>query len=229
MRKTHRILATLCVGVMILGMLTACGTSKKDTSTSTNTKAEATTGTEATATTSAETVASEEKTDVAGSYTYIIASDKLAGKTAHNGFISAIGVVGVNALTLNEDGTYVYKKQVANFDEKGAIKEGGVNIEYTFTGSYTADGKKVTLESPEDCEFSEDWGDLSTQGYLASTSGTASKGDMVVPKDDEKYDPLNCFETEYYTYSDNHESPVVVTVDPSGSYTYNAVASSDDE
>lgn len=167
---------------------------------------------------------------IAGTYKYQISPEQLEGQTSHNGFISALGASQINTLVLNDDGTYEYTKQIVVLNDSGKVDSNGINLTHKFTGKYTSEDFVVTLESPEDNEFDENWASLSETGYLLNSSGKASAGDLVQVKEDEFHKPLDLFLTEYYLDSEKHDSSVVVTVDKETStFTYNETKSSDDE
>lgn len=84
-----------------------------------------------------------------------------------------------------------------------------VKVEYTFTGSYTADGDTVTLNAAEKCTFSEDWGNLS--GYIENTEG----------KDSTEAEALSVFPTQFYAVSESGNANAVVKVSSDGTFTYN--------
>ena len=171
----------------------------------------------------------EDQTEDGRVYTFALTTEDLAGKTAHNGFISGIGAQERNKVILKEDGTYEYTKEVAIYDEDGNKNEDGVDLVYLYTGKYTEADGEVTLEIPEDCEFKENWASLEEKGYLLSSEGKASEGDLVTPKEGETYDPMNTFLTEYYVDSANCDSPVVIIVDDeTGEFSYKEVESDDD-
>lgn len=165
---------------------------------------------------------------VAGTYTHELTAEDLAGATSHNGFLSALSATQKNTLVLNEDNTYSYTKTVTAPEKDG--QDLGLNLTFEFTGTYTAEENVVTLEVPTDCKFEEAWGALADAGMFLNSAGSASNGDKVQCKEGETHDPLDMFLTPYYLDSTNHDSSVVVTINTEdGSFTYNEVASSDDE
>lgn len=171
----------------------------------------------------------DDQTEEGRVYTFELTKEDLAGKTAHNGFISGTGAQERNKVVLKDDGTYEYTKEVAKYDEDGNKQEDDLDLVYVYTGKYTEADGEVTLEIPEDCEFKEDWGILEEKGYLLSSEGKASAGDKVVPKEGEEYDPMNTFLTEYYVDSAKCDSPVVIIVDDeTGEFSYKEVESDDD-
>ncbi len=168
-------------------------------------------------------------------YTLYLTKEDLAGNTYHNGFVSAVGMTEMNTVVLKDDGTYEYTKLLGTVNENGEAVEiesdrGTLyySVCYVYTGTYTRDGDQVTLNVPTECVFAEDWGSLSTAGYLVNSEGTASKGDMVNDKDTEAHDPMANFSTETYKFGEEIVA-VSITVNADGTFSYNAVASSDDD
>ena len=101
-------------------------------------------------------------------------------------------------------------------------------MRYVYTGTYTLQDDQATLNVPDECVFSEDWGVLDTMGYLKSSEGIASNGDRVTNYEGTDYDPWDNFGNPVYKFS-GHDAPVSVTLNADGTFTYNAVASSDDD
>lgn len=170
--------------------------------------------------------------NVAGTYTKSFSSEELAGNTWHNGFITALGLSQLNTLKLNEDGSYEYTKLVAKFDDTGNASEdeSSPQITFTFTGKYTSTNDKVTLAIPTESIFDESWGSIAEGGYITNSSGKASAGDKVVPKEGEEYDPLNVFLTPYYLESGKHDQDVIVTINKdNSSFVYEEEVNSEDE
>ena len=165
-------------------------------------------------------------------YSCFYTTEKLAGETDFNGFVTGCGLSEYNAIVLKDDGTYEYTKLIGTVDAEGTILEpegGSYVIRYVFTGTYTKDGDQVTLNVPEECVFSEDWGPLVPLGYMHNCEGSASNGDRVSNYDEtQSFDPLDCFSHPLYKF-DGHDTPVSITVNADGSYTYNVAASSDDD
>ena len=168
-------------------------------------------------------------------YTCDFAAEDLAGTTDMNGFVSALALTERNTIVLREDGTYTYTKLMAYIDENGEAvameSENGtmfVKICYVYTGTYTQEGDQVTLNVPEECEFSEDWGALVDLGYMKNSEGKATEGDRVVNYEGTDYDPMDNFDSQVYKFV-GHDAPVSVTVAEDGTFTYNEVASSDDD
>ena len=168
-------------------------------------------------------------------YTCDFAAEDLAGTTDMNGFVSALALTERNTIVLREDGTYSYTKLMAYIDENGEAvameSENGtmfVKICYVYTGTYTQEGDQVTLNIPEECEFSEDWGALVDLGYMKNSEGKATEGDRVVNYEGTDYDPMDNFDSQVYKFV-GHDAPVSVTVAEDGTFTYNEVASSDDD
>lgn len=168
-------------------------------------------------------------------YTCAFAAEDLAGVTDMNGFVSALALTELNTIVLKEDGTYEYTKLMGYIDENGdAVSmetENGTmfaKICYVYTGTYTQEGDQVTLNVPEECEFSEDWGALVDLGYMKNSEGKASEGDRVTNYEGTDYDPMDNFGSQVYKFV-GHDEPVSVTVNEDGTFTYNEVASSDDD
>ena len=101
-------------------------------------------------------------------------------------------------------------------------------IRYVYTGSFTQDGDQVTLNVPDECIFSEDWGVLVAGGYMKNSEGKASEGARVTNYEGTDYDPMDNFDSQVYKFA-GHDAPVNVTLNADGTFTYNAVASSDDD
>ena len=143
-------------------------------------------------------VASAETTYVK-SYTL----EEITSNTFHNGFVTALGATETNTLTLNDDGSYVYVKALFTPAEDGTVAEGGVDISYTFEGTYTQDGDSVVLAFPTKCDWSENWGNLADMGYFLNGEGAAewaddeATGDMVQCKEDEGHVPFDIFPGAY--------------------------------
>ncbi len=168
-------------------------------------------------------------------YTCTFAAEDLAGVTDMNGFVSALALTELNTIVLKEDGTYAYTKLMGYIDENGEAvameSENGTmfaKICYVYTGTYTQEGDQVVLNVPEECEFSEDWGALVDLGYMKNSEGKASEGDRVVNYEGTDYDPMDNFGSQVYKFV-GHDEPVSVTVNEDGTFTYNEVASSDDD
>ncbi|MBQ8161829.1 MAG: hypothetical protein IJ083_13945 [Clostridia bacterium] len=168
-------------------------------------------------------------------YTHFFTGEDLAGNTDMNGFVSASPMTELNTVVLKDDGTYEYTKLLATMDENGEVVEIETEqaalryeIRYVYVGTYTKDGDQVTLNVPEDCDFVEDWGVLSVMGYTSNSEGKASEGARVVNYEGTDYDPMDNFSSAVYKF-DGHDTPVSITVNADGTFTYNAVASSDDD
>ncbi len=169
-------------------------------------------------------------------YTIFFTTEDLSGETDLGGFVTGSGMTEANTLELKDDGTYVYTKLLGTISEEGEVveivTENGTmryDVRYIFTGTYTREGDVVTLNVADECEFNEDWGILSEMGYLANSAGKASEGVHVVNYEGTDYDPMDNFGSPVYKFA-GHDAPVSVTVnDAEGTYTYNAVASSDDD
>ena len=97
-------------------------------------------------------------------------TDELTSNTFHNGFVTALGAKEVNTLTLKDDGTYVYVKELVS----GSEEDPGMKVSYTFNGTYTQDGDTVVLAFPAGVKFSENWGNLVDLGYFRNSEGAAA-------------------------------------------------------
>ena len=170
-------------------------------------------------------------------YTIFFPAEELAGTTDLNGFISAQAMTELNTLVLKDDGTYELTKLVGTLDPETFVPVNimydgneltATEVRYLFTGTYTQDGDQVTLNIPDECEFSENWGALFEQGFLQNSVGTATNGDRVVNFEGTDYDPMDNFGSPVYKFA-GHDAAVNVTVNADGTFTYNAVASSDDD
>lgn len=163
-----------------------------------------------------------------GTYTAYFSTGEMSGSCAHSGFIAGVKASEKNTLVLNEDGTYEYTKFVGNFDENLEPVEGGVALSFVYTGTYEEDGSTITLKIPTECVFSENWAALDEAGYLSSSEGKASAGDIVRCKENQTHDPMLIFPGPLYQDAEALVD-VVVTINADGTFTYNAVASSDDD
>ena len=163
-----------------------------------------------------------------GTYTAYFTTEDMSGSCAHSGFIAGVGASEKNTLVLNEDGTYEYTKFVSKFDENQEPIEGALALRFVFTGSYEEDGNTITLKVPTECVFSEDWASLAAAGYFMNSEGKASEGDIVQCKETQTHDPMLIFPGPLYQDADELVD-VVVTINTDGTFTYNAVASSDDD
>ena len=155
----------------------------------------------------------------------------LAGVTDNNGFVSGCALTECNTLVLKDDGTYEYTKLMGTVDAEGNVLEpetGSYAMRYVFTGTYAQEGDQVTLNVPAECVFSENWGPLVGMGYMKNSEGTATNGDRVSNYEGTDYDPMDNFGTPVYKFG-GHDAPVSVTVNADGTFSYNAVASSDDD
>lgn len=168
-------------------------------------------------------------------YTCFFTAEELAGSTDMNGFVAASPMTELNTVELKDDGTYVYTKLLATLDENFEVAEIATEqaalryeIRYVYTGTYTRDGDQVTLNVPDDCEFLEDWGILTTMGYMSNSEGKASEGARVTNYEGTDFDPMDNFGSQVYKFV-GHDAAVVITVNADGTFTYNAVASSDDD
>ena len=168
-------------------------------------------------------------------YTHAFAAEELAGTTDMNGFVSALALTELNTVILKDDGTYEYTKLMAYLNEDGEVievtSENGTmrfEIRYVYTGTYTQEGDQVTMNVPEECVFLEDWGVLVDAGYMKNSEGKASEGDRVVNYEGTDYDPMDNFGSQVYKFV-GHDDPVSLTVNEDGTFTYNEVASSDDD
>ena len=169
-------------------------------------------------------------------YTCFFGLDELAGTTDMNGFIVAQPMSEVNTIVLKDDGTYEYTKLLGTLNDElvpadieldgQALK--AVALRYVYTGTYTIDGDQVTLGLPTECVFSEDWGTLSELGYTSNSEGVASEGALVHNYEGVEFDPWDNFSSQVYKFV-GHDAPVSVTINADGTFTYNAVANSDDD
>ena len=172
--------------------------------------------------------------------------EEITQNTFHNGFVTALGCVEVNTLTLNDDGTYVYVKELHQEDENGNVLEAAegapvVLVTYTFTGAYTQDGDTVVLSFPVKVNFSENWGNLADMGYFLNSEGEAAyadgeiTGDSVQCKEEESHVPFDIFPGAFMNDSlatsdaafDAEECTVTVTLN-GDSFDYVIVNSDDD-
>ena len=170
-------------------------------------------------------------------YTCTFDLEALAGVTDMNGFVVAMPNSEINTITLNDDGTYVYTKLLGTLDENNeqAMIVGedgsemqGIYLVYVYTGEYTMDGDQVVLGLPVECEFSEDWGVLVAGGWMSNSEGKATEGARVHNYEGVDFDPWDNFSSQVYKF-DGHDTPVSVTIHADGTFTYNAVANSDDD
>ena len=172
------------------------------------------------------------KVDITGSYTFMLSTEELAGNTRHNGFVTGIGASQLNTLVLKEDGTYEYTKELGRLEDGNFLveDEASIHVVHKFIGTYTSEDNVVTLNAPEDDIFNENWGSLDAAGYLTSSSGSAKAGDLVTPKEEEKYNGLELFQTEFYVNSSDTETAVVIELDlENGTMTYQELANPEDE
>ena len=134
--------------------------------------------------------------------------EEITQNTFHNGFVTALGGNEVNTLTLNDDGTYVYTKEIHQEAEDGTVVEGteeapAMLLTYVFTGTYTKDGDTVVLAFPTAVKFSENWGGLALSGYFLNSEGEATltdgvfEGDIVQCKEAESHNPFDLFPGVY--------------------------------
>jgi len=170
-------------------------------------------------------------------YTKEFTTEELTSNTFHNGFVTALGGREVNTLTLKDDGTYVYVKELLS----GSEEDPGMKIIYTFTGTYTQDGDTVVLAFPTKVEFSENWGNLVDLGYFLNSEGAAVfendevSGDIVQCKEEESHVPFDIFPGVYVNDSlatsdaafDAAECTVTVTL--SGETFDYVIVNSDDD
>lgn len=170
-------------------------------------------------------------------YTKEFTTDEITSNTFHNGFVTALGAKEVNTLTLKDDGTYVYVKELIS----GSEEDPGMKIIYTFTGTYTQDGDTVVLAFPANVEFSENWGNLVDLGYFKNSAGAAVfadgeiTGDIVQCKEEESHVAFDIFPGVYLNDSlatsdaafDAEECTVTVTL--SGDTFDYVIVNSDDD
>ena len=179
-------------------------------------------------------------------YTKKYTLEQISQNTFHNGFVTALKANEVNTLTLNDDGTYVYVKELHQEDEAGNVIEATaeapvLKVTYTFTGTYTKDGDTVVLAFPTNAKFSENWGNLAAMGYFLNSEGEANfadgeiSGDNVKCKEEEGHVPFDIFPGVYVVDSlatsdasfDAEECTVTVTLN-GDSFDYVIVNSDDD-
>lgn len=128
-------------------------------------------------------------------YTKEFTTEEITQNTFHNGFVTALGAREINTLTLNDDGSYEYVKELLS----GSEEDPGMKISYTFTGTYTQDGDTVILAFPASVKFSENWGNLVDMGYFLNSEGEAVfaddeiSGDIVQCKEEESHVPFDIF------------------------------------
>jgi len=179
-------------------------------------------------------------------YTKKMTTDDLTSNTFHNGFVTALGGIEVNTLTLNDDGTYVYVKEIHQEDEAGNVLQATAEapvmlITYTFTGTYTKDGDTVVLAFPTNVKFSENWGNLEAMGYFKNSAGEATfandeiTGDIVQCKEEESHVAFDIFPGVFMNDSLATSDPAfdaaecTVTVTLSGDTFDYVVVNSDDD
>ena len=179
-------------------------------------------------------------------YTKKYTLEEITQNTFHNGFVTALGAVEVNALELKDDGTYVYAKELHQENEDGTVAEATdeapvLLVTYTFTGAYTQDGDTVVLSFPTNVKFSENWGNLATMGYFLNSQGEANfvdgeiTGDNVKCKEEEGHVPFDLFPGAFLVDSlvtseadfDAEECTVTITLN-GDSFDYVIVNSDDD-
>ena len=179
-------------------------------------------------------------------YTKKYTLEEITQNTFHNGFVTALGGVEVNTLTLNDDGSYVYVKEIHQEDENGNVLEATEEapvmlLTYTFTGTYTQDGDTVVLAFPANVKFSENWGNLAGMGYFLNSEGEGTfaddeiAGDIVQCKEEESHVPFDIFPGPFMNDSlatsdaafDAAECTVTVTLNGE-SFDYVIVNSDDD-
>ena len=172
--------------------------------------------------------------------------EEITQNTFHNGFVTALGAVEVNTLTLKDDGTYEYVKELHQENEDGTVKEATEEapvllVTYTFTGTYTQDGDTVVLAFPTNVKFSENWGNLAAMGYFLNSEGEANfaddeiTGDNVKCKEEEGHVPFDLFPGVFLVDSlatseagfDAEECTVTITLN-GDSFDYVIVNSDDD-
>ena len=169
-------------------------------------------------------------------YTCFFGLEDLAGTTDRNGFIVSQPMSEVNTIVLKDDGTYEYTKLLGTLNEELVPADveteemtlKAVALVYVYTGTYTIDGDQVTLDLPNECVFSENWGSLYEMGYMSNSEGKASEGARVHNYEGVDFDPMDNFSAKVYKF-DGHDTPVSVTINADGTFTYNAAANSDDD
>ena len=162
-----------------------------------------------------------------GTYTAFFSTEELSGSVEHTGYIAGVQAQQKNTLVLNDDGTYEYTKLVGIFDENQELVD-GMALSFLYTGNYEEDGDTITLKAPAECVFSENWGGLAEAGHLLNSEGTASAGDLVNCKEGTTHDPMKIFPGAFYKEA-NEVVDTVITINADGTFSYNAVASSDDD
>ena len=179
-------------------------------------------------------------------YTKKYTLEEITQNTFHNGFVTALGAVEVNTLTLNDDGTYVYVKELHQENEDGSVKTATEEapvllITYTFTGAYTQDGDTVVLSFPNNVKFSENWGNLAAMGYFLNSEGEANfadgeiSGDSVKCKEEEGHVAFDLFPGVYMvdslatSESDFDAEECTVTITLNGDTFDYVIMNSDDD
>ena len=181
-----------------------------------------------------------------GAYVKKYTLEEITQNTFHNGFVTALGAVEVNALQLNDDGTYLYVKELHQENEQGEKIEPTEDapvllVAYAFTGTYTKDGDTVVLSFPTNVKFTENWGNLATMGYFLNSQGEANfvdgeiTGDNVKCKEEEGHVPFDLFPGAFLVDSlvtseagfDAEECTVTITLN-GDSFDYVIVNSDDD-
>ena len=172
--------------------------------------------------------------------------EEITSNTFHSGFVTALGGVEANTLTLKDDGTYEYIKEIHQLGEDGAVivlteEVPAMLITYTFTGTYTQDGDTVVLAFPTAVTFSENWGNLTSMGYFLNSAGSAVfadgeiTGDIVQCKEEESHVAFDLFPGAFLVDGlvtsdaafDAEECTVTVTLN-GDSFDYVIVNSDDD-
>lgn len=170
----------------------------------------------------------DEDNSVAGTYTYTN-TDKgdIASYVLHTGYFS--GVAGTaslkDTLTLNQDGTYVLNKYLDYGDDNKSGEP--VHFSYTYYGTYTAEGKQVTLKACTKADYEDETGTaLSGVGFTSSskngvTDPTEKVGAFTIVL-------FNTFNTEYL-YEGKNCVDQVVKLDGANVNFVNANGGEDDE
>ena len=71
-------------------------------------------------------------------------------------------------------------------------------------------------------------GALAAGGWMSNSEGKATEGARVHNYEGVDFDPWDNFSSQVYKF-DGHDTPVSVTIHADGTFTYNAVANSDDD
>ena len=141
--------------------------------------------------------AMQEVTSVSYTSTYL--ANEYPDSTYQMKYVKNQELDTVCTVTLNDDGTYLVKKQISN-ENADAMN---ISVFYTFTGTYTRDGDTVVLEAAKYAEKSENWGTLSSE--ISAAAGTS----------DDDVNLLNYFPTSYLD-SNTYNNPQRITLKDDG-------------